>query len=211
MAPKHQSGMQIWIALLLCSVCPPGAGRTFIPSFALPWVRCAGYKLQFRGYGEEMKKRLLATLLALCLVLGLIPGEAWASHAGNSGEVKLLSLSVTDSGGKVISLLDKGVSVSLGKNYSFSATFSNADQLGKVYITSTKGNETKYLEAYRDGSAYVTRGLFDGDANYVPGKISVEYTKKIEDIPITADVSWNEIASVLGNSGSVKIDSSSGD
>ena len=158
-----------------------------------------------------MKKRLLATLLALCLVLGLIPGEAWASHAGNSGEVKLLSLSVTDSGGKVISLLDKGVSVSLGKNYSFSATFSNADQLGKVYITSTKGNETKYLEAYRDGSAYVTRGLFDGDANYVPGKISVEYTKKIEDIPITADVSWNEIASVLGNSGSVKIDSSSGD
>ena len=158
-----------------------------------------------------MKKGFLATILALCLVLGLMPGEAWASHADNSGEVKLLSLSVTDSGSKVISLLDKGVSVSLGRNYSFSATFSNADRLGEVYIASTKGNETKYLEAYRDGSAFVTRGFFDGDANYVPGKISVEYTKKIEDTPITADVSWNEIESVLGNSGSVKIDSSSGD
>lgn len=65
--------------------------------------------------------------------------------------------------------------------YSFTASFTNRKEIDHVYIVSTRNNVKKYIEAFWDTKkqCYVANGYFDkGNINYVPGKISVEYTLK---------------------------------
>ena len=62
-------------------------------------------------------------------------------------------------------------------SFTFKAAFSNNDNIEKVYITSTRNNEKKLMEANYDAASglYVASGYFDEtNTSYVPGTIGVE-------------------------------------
>lgn len=162
-----------------------------------------------------MKKRLLSILLVLCMVLALLPGTAWAVDSSDTDKPTLTALSVQNSDGEMVSLLNNSEAgaISLGDSYVFEATFTNAEQISKVYITSTKDGEKKFLEtSYNDGKkAFVSNGTFDGDSSYIPGSIGVEYTRKASDVKVSDNVDWGTLQSVLGDQCEVKIDSASGE
>ena len=78
----------------------------------------------------------------------------------------------------------------------FELKYDHPEQINKVYVTSTRNNEKKYLEATYDESkgAFITSGFFDGtNRNYVPGIIGVEYTKNAEPTKVTTTVDWDEV------------------
>lgn len=128
-----------------------------------------------------MKKRLISTLLVLCMVLGMLPGEALATESRMFAEPRVTGLNVSFEGGAPIDLLDEQPAISMpeGSKPVFTVTFDSIELLDKVFVTSTKNGETKYLEATPNGGQYVTDGYFDSsDAGYIPGVISVTYSKK---------------------------------
>lgn len=158
-----------------------------------------------------MKKRVMSILLALYVVFSALSANMWAAAQNSAEMTELTSLCVTNSDGEMVSLLDDHVSVSLGKEYSFSAAFSDADQVSDVYIVSTKGDQIKRLKAQWDGSAFVTSGAFDGDESYVPGKIHVEYTKKVKNVKVGDSVDWRTLQATLGDYCIATVDSASGE
>ncbi len=128
-----------------------------------------------------MGKKLLSILLALCLVLGLLPQGAFAIEAGTLAEPQVTGLTVSFDGGESVDLLGDQPTISMpaGSKPIFTVTFDRTDLLSKVFVTSTKDGETKYLEATLRNGQYVTDGLFDpSDTNYIPGTIEVTYSKK---------------------------------
>lgn len=154
-----------------------------------------------------MKKRLLANLIALCLLVGLIPSPALAAESNNFQVTELESLTVTDSEGNMVSLLDGEQSIHLGTTYSFAVKFSDLDHVGKVYITSTKQGETEVIEAVWDGEAgaYVTNGIFADDPTYLPGRIGVRYTEEIPQISVDGQVDWTAMNDALAGKSVVTI------
>ena len=148
-----------------------------------------------------MKKRIISAFLVLSIVFTLLPARAFAASSVRATEPTLTALTVQDKDGKTISLLDGNgaATVSLGETYTFKAVFSNADEVQSVYITSTKGNEKAILEASYDQNehAFISTGFFNDDNKYVPGKIGVEYTKKVSDVKIDDDVDWSVLQTAL--------------
>ena len=71
-----------------------------------------------------------------------------------------------------------------GTPFDFTLKIDNDDQVDKVYITSTRNNQKRYLEAVYDEKTdtYKTDGTFSDDPRYVPGIIGIEYVKKQRDI-----------------------------
>lgn len=62
------------------------------------------------------------------------------------------------------------------------------------YVTSTRNNVKKYLEATYDEEkgVFITSGYFDeNNHDYVPGTISVEYTKKISPVTVDSNYDWD--------------------
>lgn len=139
-----------------------------------------------------MEKRLLAGFVGLCLLIRLLPTVALAAESSAVQVPELESLTVTDSKGIVVSLLDGEQSIHLGTTYSFAVKFSNSDHIGNVYITSTKQGKTDILEAVWDGEAgaYVTNGVFADDPTYLPGRIGVRYTEEAPQISVDDPVDW---------------------
>ena len=83
----------------------------------------------------------------------------------------------------------------------FTATVSNAEEIEKFYITSTRNGVKKYLEATynADTNEFVAEGTFrEDDKDYVPGKISYEYTVKRPEVQVTEQVNWNEFQNKVG-------------
>ena len=65
-------------------------------------------------------------------------------------------------------------------SYQFKIKIENYDNVDKVYVVSFRNGEKKYLEANWDENTqtYITTGNFDpNDSSYVPGTISVEFSK----------------------------------
>ena len=72
--------------------------------------------------------------------------------------------------------------------FKFQAEFDNAENLDKVYIVSTRNNQKKYMNAEWDEAtkSYIAEGRFEGtNSSYVPGEITVEFTKKRPDVPVS--------------------------
>jgi len=156
-----------------------------------------------------MKKRLTSFLLALAVILTFVPTHAIATDLNEnnalykSPTVTELLLSYEENGDlKSVSLLPMDteqpqIALSNGTFPIFKVKFDNNSRLNRVYITSTKGDDTKYLEAIYDQEEemYITSGLFDpSDTSYVPGIIGVTFDKKttsvtdgtiIDDIDLT--------------------------
>ena len=81
-----------------------------------------------------------------------------------------------------------------GTQFDFRVTFTNPDAVDKVYITSTRNQEKKYLEATYDEETgtFITDGYFDeNNDDYVPGKMAVEYTKKYETVEVAEEYDWS--------------------
>lgn len=128
-----------------------------------------------------MKKRILSTLLALCMALGMLPLEAFAAESEMFAEPKVTGLTVSFEGETPIDLLHDQPAISMpeGSKPVFTIAFDSVELLDRVFVTSTKDEETKYLEATLKGGQYVTADYFDpSDTNYIPGTISVTYSKK---------------------------------
>jgi len=135
-------------------------------------------------------KKLLAVLLALSTLLSLASMNAVA--ADNEAEYHsptVTELTVTyDDGEKMVtvSLLplssdQSQITLPEGSVPVFEIKFDNIARLNQVYVTSTRDDDVKYLEALynQQKGAYVTNGFFDpDDETYVPGTIGVTYTKK---------------------------------
>ena len=69
--------------------------------------------------------------------------------------------------------------------FTFKAKFDDISNIENVYITSTRNNEKKSIEAKYDSKSqsYIAEGYFDPqNTNYVPGEIGVEYNKKNSEI-----------------------------
>lgn len=79
-----------------------------------------------------------------------------------------------------------------GKEFRFELKLDHPEQINTLYVTSTRSNEVRYLQATYDEERglFTTNGYFDeNDHRYVPGAISYEYTKKIT--PVTVDTSYD--------------------
>lgn len=129
-----------------------------------------------------MKKRFLAVALVLCMTLNLLPTEVFAAENTMMAKPNVTQLTVSGVGGEPVNLLggQPAVSISAGSKPVFAISFGNIEPLNRVFVTSTKGGETKYLEAtlQQDGN-YITDGYFDpNDTDYIPGTISVAYSPK---------------------------------
>ena len=133
----------------------------------------------------------MSVLLALCMVLSMVPLEAFAAESETLAEPKVTALTVSYDGGEPVDLLGDQPTVSMpaGSKPVFTVTFDNTELLNKVFVTSTKDGETKYLEATLQDDKYVTDGYFDSrDKNYVPGTIEVTYSKKAVKVDETGNV-----------------------
>ena len=83
-----------------------------------------------------------------------------------------------------------------GTEFVFNLKYDHPEQINKVYVTSTRNNEKKYLEATYDESkgVFVTSGYFDANNhNYVPGVIGVEYTKNSEPVYVSEKMDWSKL------------------
>lgn len=65
-----------------------------------------------------------------------------------------------------------------GYSYYFDVSLSNTHLVDKVYVVSSRNGKKEYLEAKWNGRNYRTSGYFANDCEYVPGTLTVEYTKK---------------------------------
>ena len=84
--------------------------------------------------------------------------------------------------------------------FKFTAEIENPESVNGVYITSTRNNVTKYMKAEYDENSgkYVASGYFDEtNKGYVPGKISVSYDLKHEDVNIGEDVDWDKLVGAV--------------
>lgn len=164
-------------------------------------------------------RRVLGVLLVCAMLTGALPMVARASGEGEGGSrPELLSLTVVDRNGETVSLTKKSSTVLLGESYTFSATFSHAEAVRAVYVTSTVASHKEYLEAVWDGTAFHTQGPFAGDPDYIPGKIGVEYTTYPDGVDMDvgldltdaeqalADVTSATVTSVAGESASATVD-----
>ena len=180
-----------------------------------------------------MEKRLLAMLLCVAMVASLLTvgaaadvceenvestdvvehtveidtySESNTTNASSSSSAdRLISFTVTDVNGDDISLLDGGVSIRLGEQYTFKVQFSDPDSIKSVYVTSTIGDEVKMLEAVRSGDIFVTSGYFDNEPDYTPGSIGVKYTEVVEPAVISTEIDWTPMLEALGGDADVNI------
>lgn len=119
------------------------------------------------------------------MILAMVPTKALAVENAELADPKVTHLTVSYDGGEPIEILGAQPTISLpiGSKPVFTVAFDNNALLNKVFVTSTKDGETKYLEATRQGNQYVTDGYFDpNDTSYIPGTIAVTYSKKTVEV-----------------------------
>ncbi len=83
------------------------------------------------------------------------------------------------------------------KSMTFEVEFDNTENVEEVYVVSDRNNVKKYLKAEYDEKTnrFLTSGGFDPqNRNYVPGTITVEYSRKKKQVPIDSNYDFvNEI------------------
>lgn len=149
-------------------------------------------------------KRGISILLTICMILALIPNKAAAAETAAFSEPNVTTLTVSYDGGETQDLLENQSTISLpaGSKPVFTVTFDNSEPLNRVFVTSTKNGETKYLEAKPQGGQYVTDDYFDpSEVNYIPGTISVTYSKKTVKVGEIGAMDINTLKAQLSSQG----------
>ena len=80
--------------------------------------------------------------------------------------------------------------------YKFVISFKNSESIDKLYVTSTRSNVKKSIDAVYDEDlgAFVAVGHFDeSNPLYVPGSLGVEYTLKHEEALVGQEVDWADL------------------
>lgn len=80
--------------------------------------------------------------------------------------------------------------------YKFVITFKNPESIDRLYVTSTRSNVKKSIDAVYDEDlgAFVAVGHFDeSNPLYVPGSLGVEYTLKHEEALVGQEVDWTDL------------------
>ena len=80
--------------------------------------------------------------------------------------------------------------------YKFVITFENSESIDKLYVTSTRSNVKKTIDAVYDEElgAFVAIGHFDeSNPRYVPGSLGVEYTLKHKEALVGQEVDWTDL------------------
>jgi len=121
--------------------------------------------------------------------------QSIVTYTAKSPELKSLKLYYNNHADAGIDLLDTTTTPYVSFNpsvpFTFTADFTNEEQIENVYIVSTRNNEKKYMEAtYNEKKGlYVASGYFDDlNHSYVPGKISVDINKKREQAVISSSL-----------------------
>ncbi len=86
------------------------------------------------------------------------------------------------------------------QEFTFEVGYTHPEQIDALYVTSTRNGEKKYMQATYDPSkdAFVASGFFDpDDHDYVPGTLSVEYTKSRAEAFATEDFDWSAYSDYL--------------
>ncbi|MCR4738825.1 MAG: leucine-rich repeat protein [Lachnospiraceae bacterium] len=125
------------------------------------------------------------TVTARCTVNGRqYEADANVEYEAGAPEIKDFRLYYNNRGTGV-DLLDDSkkpyVSYAPHVPFMFTIDIDNAETIDKVFVTSTRGNEKRSMEATYDANSgkYVARGFFDEDNHsYVPGTIRVEFQEK---------------------------------
>lgn len=149
-------------------------------------------------------KRGISILLTICMILALIPNKAAAAETAAFSEPSVTALTVSYDGGETQNLLENQSAILLpaGSKPVFAVTFDNSEPLNQVFVTSTKNGETKYLEAKPQGGQYVTDDYFDpSEVNYIPGTISVTYSKKTVKVGESGGTDLNTLKAQLSSQG----------
>ena len=119
--------------------------------------------------------------------------ESFKVYYNEHNKIKSYDLTQTDGTAPIVYYLP-------GTKFDYELTFENADQIKELYVTSTRNNETKYLQATYDEEkkAFVTNGYFDeSNHNYVPGVISYEYNRPVPSVTVGQDVDWASLQTGL--------------
>ena len=85
--------------------------------------------------------------------------------------------------------------------FKFEVKYDNPASIDKVYVTSTRNNESRSIEAKYNAQTgtYITDGFFDENNHaYVPGALNVEYTEKMQEVKADASFDLNDIRNKLG-------------
>ena len=91
----------------------------------------------------------------------------------------------------------------------FEVRFDHPEQINRLYVTSTRNGEKKYLEALYDqtSGAFVTSGFFDPlDKGYIPGIISLEYTRKVPEVRVGQEMDLKAMAPLTGLDASTAVE-----
>ena len=115
--------------------------------------------------------------------------ESFKMYYNEHDKIKSYDLTKTDGVTPLVYYLPKS-------KVDYELTFENPEQIKTLYVTSTRNNQTKYLEATYDPekNAFVTDGYFDeSDHNYVPGVISYEYNKTVPEVKMGQDFDWEAL------------------
>lgn len=115
--------------------------------------------------------------------------ESFKMYYNEHDKIKSYDLTKTDGVTPLVYYLPKS-------KFDYELTFENPEQIKTLYVTSTRNNQTKYLEATYDPekNAFVTDGYFDeSDHNYVPGVISYEYNKTVPEVKMGQDFDWEAL------------------
>lgn len=164
----------------------------------------------FKKVGDSMKKTFLAVVLVLCMALNLLPLEAMAADAADDYTPPVVShlYYVSDPGTsqeQKTQILNPSSPLNIvpTASFAFEVQFMNPEYVDKVYITSTVNGVVSYLEAQvnQAHNLWKTSGLFNEDADYVPGTIGVEFTTHHGVITVTN--TWNPVWDSLKLSGIV--------
>ena len=95
----------------------------------------------------------------------------------------------------VTDVFTKGASPVITFNPSYPVSFeieaTNSDRIDRMFVTSTKGSETDYVEAFynKESGTWITKDSFDGSQSYVPGSLNISILEKesgtISPAPVT--------------------------
>ncbi len=164
-----------------------------------------------------MGRRVLSMIVMCAFLLSLFPAAVFAEADFDSlEEPKVVSVElIHQSMGteQMVQLYPQRdtkpeINLTLDSEAVFRVKFDRMERIDRVYITSTKADGIRYLEAYydQDSGTYIGGGTFlYEDASYMPGAIGVSYTKKA--VPVTqstaidTDLDLTEIGQRLDKSG----------
>ena len=123
-----------------------------------------------------------------------ITAEKAFVYRENAPELTSFTMSYRGKTYDLTSGLKSSIVFAPGNAFRFEVKYKNNGNVGNVYVTSTRNQITKRMKATYDESAgaFIAEGFFD-DSNhsYVPGRINVEFTPRLEEGFLNSEMNFD--------------------